>query len=105
MTTETNSVLDSVKEAFAPVTDALKNIQNLEVPEATRDFVKRAAGTAQGKAAEIHAGSENMTAAIKTAVARSVSEAGKISLNIPQALYHDADAFFSAIDKRAPAKS
>ncbi|MGH9811302.1 MAG: phasin, partial [Terriglobia bacterium] len=29
MTTETNSVLNSVKDAFAPVTDALKN---LEVP-------------------------------------------------------------------------
>ena len=28
MTTETNSVLDSVKDAFAPVTDALKNLQN-----------------------------------------------------------------------------
>jgi hypothetical protein len=32
MTTETNSVLNSVKEAFAPVTDALKNLQNMEVP-------------------------------------------------------------------------
>ena len=32
--TETNSVLNTVKEAFAPVTDALKNLQNLEVPEA-----------------------------------------------------------------------
>ncbi len=41
MTTETNSALNSVKEAFAPVTDALKNIQNLEVPEAARDFVKK----------------------------------------------------------------
>ena len=28
MTTETNSVLDTVKEAFAPVTDAFKNLQN-----------------------------------------------------------------------------
>ena len=33
MTTETNSVLNSVKDAFAPVTDAFKN---LEVPEAAR---------------------------------------------------------------------
>jgi hypothetical protein len=50
MTTETNSALNGVKEAFAPVTDALKNIQNLEVPEAARDFVKRAAGTAKDRA-------------------------------------------------------
>jgi hypothetical protein len=105
MTTDTNSMLNSVKEAFAPVTDALKNIQNLEVPEATRDFVKRAAGTAKDKAAEIHAGSEKVTAAIETAVAGSVSEAAKISRNIQQALYQDAEAFFAGIDKLASAKS
>ena len=103
--TETNSVLNTVKEAFAPVTDAFKNIQNMEVPEATRDFVKRAAGTAKDKAAEIHAGSEKLTAAIETAVAGSVSEAAKISRNIQQAMYQDAEAFFSSIDKLASAKS
>ena len=105
MTTETNSALNTVKEAFAPVTDALKNLQNMEVPEATRDFVKRAAGTAKDKAAEIHAGSEKVTDAIETAVAGSVSEAAKISRNIQQALYQDAEAFFAGIDKLASAKS
>src|SRR3954463_8558658 len=105
MTTETNSVLNSVKEAFAPVTDAFKNLQNMEVPEATRDFVKRAAGTAKEKAAEIHSGSEKVTAGIEPAVAGSVSEAAKISRNIQQALYQDAEAFFNGIDKLASAKS
>ena len=38
MTTETNSTLNNVKEAFAPVTDAFKSMQNLEVPEAAREF-------------------------------------------------------------------
>ena len=46
MTTETNSVLDSVKDAFAPVTDAFKNFQNMEVPEAAREFVKKQAESA-----------------------------------------------------------
>ena len=32
MTTETNSVLDSVKDAFAPVTDALKNLRFRKLP-------------------------------------------------------------------------
>src|SRR6195952_2748622 len=105
MTTETNSMLNSVKEAFAPVTDAFKNIQNMEVPEATREFVRRAAGTAKDKAAEIHAGSEKVTAAIETAVAGSVSEAAKISRNIQDALYQDAEAFFAGIDKLVSAKS
>ncbi|HEY3792364.1 MAG TPA: phasin [Bradyrhizobium sp.] len=102
MTTETNSVLDSVKEAFAPVTEAFKN---LEVPEAAREFVKKQAETAKVRAADIHAGSEKVTAAIETAIAGSVSEAAKISRNIQQALYQDAEAFFAGIDRLASAKS
>jgi phasin len=102
MTTETNSVLDTVKDAFAPVTEAFKNF---EVPEATREFVKKQAETAKVRAADIHAGSEKVTAAIETAVAGSVSEAAKISRNIQQALYQDAEAFFAGIDRLASAKS
>src|SRR5450756_285947 len=105
MTTETNSVLNTVKEAFAPVTDALKNFQNMEVPEAAREFVKKTAGTAKERAADLHAGSEKVTAAIETAVAGSVSEAAKISRNIQQALFQDTETFFAGIDKLASAKS
>src|ERR1700742_1166606 len=102
MTTETNPVLDSVKNAFAPVTDALKN---LEVPEAAREFVKKTANTAKDRAADLHAGSEKVTAATETAVAGSVSEAAKISRNIQQAMYQDAEAFFAGIDRLASAQS
>jgi phasin len=102
MTNETNSVLDSVKDAFAPVTDAFKN---LEVPEAAREFVKKSVNTAKDRAADLHANSEKVTDAIETAVAGSVSEAAKISRNIQQALYQDAEAFFAGIDKLASAKS
>jgi len=105
MTTETNNVFETVKEAFAPVTDAFKNLQNMEVPEAAREFVKRSANTAKERAADVYAGSEKVTAAIETAVADSVSEAAKISRNIQQAIYQDAEAFFAGIDKLASAKS
>lgn len=105
MTVETNSVLDSVKEAFAPVTEALTKLQNLEVPEAAREFVKKQAETAKVRAADLHAGSEKVTAVIESAVAGSVSEAAKISRSIQQAIYQDAEAFFSGIDKLASAKS
>ena len=105
MTTETNSVVDTVKEVFAPVTDALKNLQNLEVPEAAREFVKKSASTAKERAADLHAGSEKVTAAIETAVAGSVTEAAKISRNIQQAIYQDAEALFAGIDRLASAKS
>jgi phasin len=105
MTTETNPMLDSVKEAFAPVTEALKNFQNMEVPEAAREFVKKTANTAKDRAADVFAGSEKVTAAIETAAADSVSEAAKISRNIQQAIYQDAEAFFAGIEKLASAKS
>jgi phasin len=105
MTTETSSVFDTVKEAFAPVTDALKNIQNMEVPEAAREFVKKQADTAKARAADLHAGSEKVTAVIENAVAGSVTEAAKISRNIQDALYQDAEAFFAGIDRLASAKS
>ena len=103
--TETNSLFNTAREAFAPVTEALKNLQNLEVPEAAREFVKKQAETAKERAADLHAGSEKVTAAIETAVAGSVSEAAKISRNIQDALYQDAEAFFAGIDKLASAKS
>src|ERR1700674_3942286 len=103
--TDTNSVLNTVKEAFAPVTDALKNVQNLEVPEAAREFVRKTVSTAKERAADLHAGSEKVTAAIETAVAGSVTEAAKISRNIQQAIYQDTEAFFAGIDKLASAKS
>jgi phasin len=105
MTTDTETLLNNVKQAFAPVTDALKNIQNLEVPEAAREFVKKQAETAKGRVAELHAGSEKVTDAIETAVAGSVSEAAKISRNIQQAFYQDSEAFFAGIHQLASAKS
>src|SRR5580704_11455636 len=103
--TQTNTVLNTVKSAFAPVTDALKNLQNMEVPEAAREFVKKQAETAKERAADIHAGSGKVTAAIENAVAGSVTEAAKISRNIQDAIYQDAEAFFAGIDKLASAKS
>ena len=105
MTTETTNVYDTVKEAFAPVTDAFTKLQNMEVPEAAREFVKKQAETAKVRAADVYAGSEKVTAAIETAVADSVTEAAKISRNIQQAMYQDAEAFFAGIGKLASAKS
>jgi phasin len=105
MTTETTNVYDTVKQAFAPVTEAFTKLQNMEVPEAAREFVKKQAETAKERAADVYAGSEKVTAALETAVVDSVSEAAKISRNIQQALYQDAEAFFAGLDKLASAKS
>jgi phasin len=105
MTIEAISATDGIKQAFAPLTDALKNFQNMDVPAGARDFVKKAAGTAKERAAELHTGSEKVTAAIETALAGSVTEVAKISRNIQQAIYDDAQAFLAGIDKLASATS
>jgi phasin len=104
MTVE-NPMLNTVKEAFAPVSEAFKNFQNLEVPEAAREFVKKQAETAKERAADFYAGSEKATDAFESAVAGSVSEVAKISRNIQQALHQDTQAFFAGIDRLASAKS
>jgi phasin len=105
MITDTNSMLDGVKEAFAPVTEAFKSLQNLEVPEAAREFVKKQTETAKERAADLYAGSEKVTEVIESALAGSVSEVAKISRNVQQAFYQDTEAFFAGIDKLASAKS
>jgi phasin len=105
MTTETNTVFETVKEAFAPVTDAFRNLQDLDVPETAREWVKTTANTAKARAADAYAGSEKVTDAIEAAVADSVTEVAKISRNIQQAIYQDAQAFFAGIDELASAKS
>ena len=105
MTTETNSVYSTFKDAFAPVTEAFKNFQNLEVPEAAREFVKKQAETAKERAADFYAGSEKASEVIESAVTGSVSEVAKISRNIQHALFQDAEAFFAGVDKIASAKS
>ena len=103
MAAKTKPAFDSVKDAFSPVTDALRNLE--EVPEAAREFVKKTASTAKDRAADLHAGSGKVTAAIESTVADSVSEVAKISRNIQQAMYEDAEAFFAGIDRLASARS
>lgn len=106
MTNTNDAVLNSAKQAFAPIAEALKAIQNkIEVPEAARDFVKRAASEATERAAGLHSGAEKLTATIETAVNEQVAETAKISRNIQQALLEDAQAFFGGLEKLASATS
>jgi phasin len=110
MTTETNSATqdpmsNGIKQAFAPLTDAFKNLQNMDVPAGARDFVKKAAGTAQERSTEFHARSEKVTEAIETALTGTVTEVAKLSRNFGQAAYEDAQALFAGIEKLASATS
>ena len=79
MTTETNTAFEGFKDAF-------KNIQNLEVPEAAREFVKKSANTAKDRAAEAFAGSERVTAAIFGRPGRErVAERGRAGVLLTRA--------------------
>src|ERR1700761_45843 len=102
MTVATNPFVDSFKDAFSPVTDALKNIV---VPESAREFVKKSANTAKERTADFRAGSERVTSVIEDAATGSLSEVTKMTRNIQQAVYEDVDAFFAGIDKLASASS
>jgi phasin len=102
---DSNAAINNFKQAFAPVTEAFAKFQTLEVPEATRDFVKRATDNAKTKASDFQAASEKMTSAIEAAVSTSVSEAVKINRTIQGAFYQDVEAFFAGLDKLASAKS
>ncbi len=105
MTTETNFLFDNVKQAFAPVAEALKNLQTANVPEGAREFVKQTVSTARERTATAFAESEKVTAAIETAVVGSVSEAAKLGRNIQQVIHEDAEAFFDGIGRLAAANS
>jgi hypothetical protein len=107
MTTNTyESAFDFAKQAFAPFADAFKTFQdNVQVPETARNFVKRVAGDATSRAADIHAGAEKVTVAIQTAVVEQIDETAKVSRNIQQALLEDTQAFFAGIEKLAAAQS
>src|SRR3569833_3172 len=105
MTTAINSLFDSIRGAVAPITDALKTLPAMDVPETAREFVRQTASTAKERTADAFAGGEKLTAAIETAVAGGVNEALKIGRNLQQAVYQDTEAFFDGIDRLASAKS
>ena len=105
MTTDTNFLFDNVKQAFAPVTEALKSFQATNVPEGAREFVKQTVSTAKERTATAFAESEKVTAAMETAVVGGISEAAKVGRNISQAIHQDTEAFFDGIGRLASATS
>ena len=105
-TTETNPAFEAVTQAFTPVVDAFKSAQDqIKVPEAARDFLKKSAGMAKERAGALHSGVDSVTTTIETAAADAVSGVAKISRSVQQAAYQDAEAFFNAVEKFASAGS
>jgi Phasin protein len=107
MTTNSyDSAFDMAKQAFAPFADTFKSFQDkVQVPEAARDFVRRAATDGTARAETVFAGAEKATVAIQTAVVEQIDETAKITRNIQQAMLEDAQAFFAGIEKLSQAQS
>ena len=106
MTSSYDSAFDFAKQAFAPFAETFKNLQNnVQVPEAARDFAKRVATDATARAEDIHAGAEKVTVAIQTAVVEQIDETAKVSRSIQQAMLEDVQAYFAGIEKLASAQS
>jgi hypothetical protein len=78
---------------------------NVEVPEAAREFVKRAASTAKERAADARVSVEQVTAAIENTAGGSVSEIAKIGRAIQNAVYEEVDALLDGVELLATAKS
>jgi hypothetical protein len=77
----------------------------MEVPQAAREFVKRAASAAKERAADARVGVEEVTAAIENAAGGSVNETAKIGRAIQNAVYEEVDALLEGIEHLASAKS
>ena len=74
-------------------------------PAAARDFVKKAAEAAKDRATTLHANVEKATTTVEQTLANTVGEVAKLTRQVHQAAYEDAEAFFAGVDKLASAKS
>lgn len=101
---ETKSAIDGIKTAFAPVTDAIQNLQGkIEVPQAARDFVAKAADSAQERADAVNAGVTNATGKVESAAVAAVGEFANVSRNIQKAVHEDVTAYFAHLGKLSSA--
>ncbi len=102
--TETSTAFDGIKSAFAPIADAMQGLQSkIEVPQAARDFVAKAATTGQERAEAMHAGVEKATATVESAAVSAVNEIANVSRNIQKAVHEDVTAYFAHLGKLASA--
>ena len=89
--------MTDTKSAFAAA-------QYEPIPDAARDFVKKAADAAKERATTFHAGADKATTAVEQTLVTAVGEVAKLTRQAQQAGYEDAQAFFSGVDQLASAK-
>jgi hypothetical protein len=92
-------------DAFAPFTDALEAIPNLEVLDIARDVAKRMTGFGEKFARDGRDAVEKATATIEKAALSSIREFGHISRAVYAALYQDAEALLAGLRNLSAAAS
>src|SRR5262245_57773850 len=106
MTIQQNATTKSPTEATAAtyesLVEALGGLQGkFELPETTREFVKRSAAAAKDRSSELHASANKATGAIEEALISAVSGLADANRKIVDAAYQDAEATLAAIDRLA----
>lgn len=99
------NVLNAFEESSDRVAGAFKTIANVEIPEAARDVIKRAAAVAKDQIDSARGGAEKATAAAEGALTRSVGTVASIVRSAENALYQDVEAFVASVDQLASARS
>jgi hypothetical protein len=92
-------------DAFAPFTDALEAIPNLDVPDVARDFAKRMTGLGEKFATDGRDAVEKATATIENTAVSSIRELGRVSRAVQTALYQDAEALLAGLRNLSTAAS
>jgi hypothetical protein len=100
------SPIEVYAATYESLAKALGGLQNkLEIPEAAREFVKRSAAAGRNRSAGVHAGANKVTGAIEEALVGAVNGLAAVNRKIADAVYQDAQAAFTTIDKLAGSKS
>ena len=79
--------------------------EEIVAPAAAREFVKKANEAAKDRATTLHANVEKATTTVEHTLVKTVGEVARLTRQAQQAVYEDAEAFFSGVDKLSSAKS
>jgi hypothetical protein len=100
------SPIEASAKTYESLLKALGGLENkFEIPQATREFVKRSAAAAKDRSTDLHVGAQKMNGAIEAVLLSAVNTMADVNRRIVDAAYQDAEASLAAIDRLAGATS
>ena len=101
-TAKTKSAAESYTESFAKAFDG---VQNMDVPEAARDFVKRTAETAKERAETVHSGAASAATKAELFATSLVGGYASFARGLIDASLSNVQHALATVEKVAGAKS